>query len=298
MERLNEQIRIQAREKAVLNVQRQEELAANPFRLFDKGTKRKFNLQEAEQADLQLKDLLKTTTQIAAEKDGISAAEREQIENIKRQIDLNRIKLGQAQEEMGGMYDIGKSFTSSLETGMTTAFTDIIQGTKSVKDAFKDMAMSILQAMSKVVAEMIAVYMLKQLISGFGFESNNLPVARDYSFARYGGVFSNGKEMGAYATGGIASGPQAGYPAMLHGTEAVVPLPNGKSIPVDMKGAGQVNNVTVNVHVDKDGNATEEGADASDMESAGMGRAIAKAVQKELQNQKRSGGTLSPYGAA
>ena len=29
------------------------------------------------------------------------------------------------------------------------------------------MAMSILQAMSKVVAEMIAVYMLKQLISGF-----------------------------------------------------------------------------------------------------------------------------------
>jgi len=197
---------------------------------------------------------------------------------------------------MGEMYDIEQSFTTSLESGMTTAFTDIIQGTKSVKDAFKDMAMSILQAMSKVVAEMIAVYMLKQLISGFGFASE--PVARDYSFARYGGVFSKGKEMGAYATGGIASGPQAGYPAMLHGTEAVVPLPNGKSIPVDMKGAGQVNNVTVNVHVDKDGNATEEGADASDMESAGMGRAIAKAVQKELQNQKRSGGILSPYGAA
>ncbi len=306
MERLNEQMRIQAREKAVLNHDRQAELANNPFRLFDKGTNRKFNLRDAELTEEHLQEQLRTTKEIALEKDGISAAEREQIKNIERQISLNQIKLGQAREEMGEMYDIEQSFTTSLESGMTKAFTDIIQGTKSVKDAFKDMAMSILQAMSKVVAEMIAVYLLKQLISGFtspaGFSPGDVGSGMSYNsfdnFARYGGVFSKGKEMGAYATGGVASGPQAGYPAMLHGTEAVVPLPNGKSIPVDMKGAGQVNNVTVNVHVDKDGNATEEGADASDMESAGMGRAIAKAVQKELQNQKRSGGILSPYGAA
>jgi hypothetical protein len=38
----------------------------------------------------------------------------------------------------------------------------------------------------------------------------------------------------AYATGGIASGPASGYTAMLHGTEAVVPLPDGRSIPVRM----------------------------------------------------------------
>ena len=34
--------------------------------------------------------------------------------------------------------------------------------------------------------------------------------------------------------GGIASGPESGYPATLHGNEAVVPLPNGRSIPVDI----------------------------------------------------------------
>jgi len=34
--------------------------------------------------------------------------------------------------------------------------------------------------------------------------------------------------------GGIASGPKSGYNAMLHGTEAVVPLPDGKTIPVTM----------------------------------------------------------------
>lgn len=33
--------------------------------------------------------------------------------------------------------------------------------------------------------------------------------------------------------GGVVSGPKEGYAAMLHGTEAVVPLPDGRSIPVE-----------------------------------------------------------------
>jgi hypothetical protein len=37
-----------------------------------------------------------------------------------------------------------------------------------------------------------------------------------------------------YAVGGIATGPTTGFPAMLHGTEAVVPLPDGKTIPVNI----------------------------------------------------------------
>jgi hypothetical protein len=35
--------------------------------------------------------------------------------------------------------------------------------------------------------------------------------------------------------GGILSGPKSGYQAMLHGTEAVVPLPNSRSIPVEVR---------------------------------------------------------------
>jgi hypothetical protein len=37
------------------------------------------------------------------------------------------------------------------------------------------------------------------------------------------------------ANGGIADGPVSGYAAQLHGTEAVVPLPDGKNIPVEVK---------------------------------------------------------------
>jgi hypothetical protein len=39
-----------------------------------------------------------------------------------------------------------------------------------------------------------------------------------------------------YKFGGVASGPTSGYTATLHGTEAIVPLPDGKTIPVEMPG--------------------------------------------------------------
>ena len=113
--------------------------------------------------------------------------------------------------------------------------------------------------------------------------------------ARTGGILSEGKKLAGYSTGGVARGPGAGYPAVLHGTEAVVPLPNGRSIPVEMQNGGQqTNNVVVNVS--SSGQTSTEGSTGPDMDK--LGGAIAEAVQKELQAQKRSGGILNPYGVA
>ena len=104
---------------------------------------------------------------------------------------------------------------------------------------------------------------------------------------RYGGVMKD------YSTGGIARGRNSGYPAILHGTEAVVPLPNGKSIPVQMQGGAGVNNVSVSVNMGE-GTTNIEGGQG---EAEVLGRLVAGAVQDELQKQKRPGGILSPYGA-
>ncbi len=113
--------------------------------------------------------------------------------------------------------------------------------------------------------------------------------------ARSGGVFSGGRKMQGYASGGIARGSTSGYPAVLHGTEAVVPLGSGNSIPVEIKGGGNVqNNVVVNVSTD----GTSRTESSSGMDADRMGQAVAAAVQAELQNQKRSGGILNPYGVA
>jgi hypothetical protein len=42
------------------------------------------------------------------------------------------------------------------------------------------------------------------------------------------------KMVGGFSEGGVSSGPESGYSATLHGTEAVVPLSDNRSIPVSM----------------------------------------------------------------
>jgi len=179
----------------------------------------------------------------------------------------------------------------------------------SVKDAFANMATNILKSLSKVIAEMLTIRILQAAISGLSTSASTSNAILDQSqnfntallpapappSVRMGGVVSNGKTVPSYSSGGVASGSTSGYPAILHGTEAVVPLPNGRSIPVEMMGgSSQQNNVTVNVAIDNQGNATTD----TSQQGPNIGNIIAQAVQKELQNQKRAGGILSPYGVA
>jgi hypothetical protein len=190
---------------------------------------------------------------------------------------------------------IGSALGQSLESGLGNALNSIVQGTASVKDAFASMATSILQSLAQVITKLLVIKMLEAALGGTSLGDF---LGIDAPAGRTGGIFSNGKKMPGYAVGGVARGPDAGYPAILHGTEAVVPLPNGKSIPVDMKGAGQNNNVVVNVSVDNQGNGKTTTESQSGADAGNLGAAIARAVQQELQNQKRSGGILNPYGVS
>ena len=112
--------------------------------------------------------------------------------------------------------------------------------------------------------------------------------------ARYGGIMEPPK---GYRAGGIANGSSAGYPAILHGKEAVVPLPHGNKIPVEIKGSsGQQNNIGITVNISSDGN-TDTSEESARRDGKDLARAISAAVQDELIKQRRAGGMLSPYGA-
>ena len=184
---------------------------------------------------------------------------------------------------------------------MTSAFDGLIQGTMNAKEAFANMAKSMLSMIAKVITELLVAKLLTAALGGTSFGGFLGIGARTGGVlepkVRTGGVLSEGRKLPGYSAGGIARGKEAGYPAVLHGTEAVVPLPNGRSIPVEMQGANQMNNVTVNVSVDSNGNA-QQGSQSNGKQGESLGAAIATAVQKELQNQKRSGGILNPYGVA
>lgn len=227
---------------------------------------------------------------------------------------LDRVsELEFANEQLSDTSQILNTIENSFTSNFQSAISSLIEGTASVKDAFKSMALSILKSIADVISQLIVANILKTMLGGL---STPIPAGQVNTSAlsvgsglgptstpgfslpgfKNGGLVGN--KMQGYNIGGVAKGPNAGYPVMMHGTEAIVPLPDGKSIPVSMSGsAGQNNNVTVNVAIDSNGNASTS-TEQSSAEAGNMGNLIAKAVQKELQNQKRSGGILSPYGVA
>jgi len=259
--------------------------------------------------DFQIDSLRDKELKAEAAGSSVGAQEKERIKSQREALQEQKNLIEQNFTDIG---KLGKAVGDSLEQNLSRAFESIITGTKSVKDAFLLMGQSILQMMAKIVAEMMAEKALRALMQfapTFFAASTSIPASGPGSFAadianpnyydavgnRYGGVMSNGKKVAGYSQGGIASGRDAGYPAILHGTEAVVPLPNGRSIPVEMKGGGQ-SNVVVNVNMET--GSTDIRSDDEGKQAQEFGRSIAVAVQNEIKNQKRAGGLLSPYGAA
>jgi hypothetical protein len=58
-------------------------------------------------------------------------------------------------------------------------------------------------------------------------------------------------EIGKFKYGGISAGPSSGYLSMMHGTEAVIPLPSGQNIPVSMMGKEDSANEQTGIMVDQ-----------------------------------------------
>ena len=85
----------------------------------------------------------------------------------------------------------------------------------------------------------------------------------------------------ALAEGGVSSGPISGYQAELHGTEAVVPLPDGKTIPVTMtESAGSA---------DKIATAIEEAFGKLSDNQSGL---LAELLYEMRTNNRLTGGIL------
>jgi len=209
------------------------------------------------------------------------------------------------QQELQSMLELKKGIQDSITSNFTQAFQSIVDGSTKAKDAFSQMAQSILADIAQMVTRL---WVLNTLMPAMGAAmktqapTGKVPglVPGQHTGVRTGGpkLKRYGGILEAYAGGGIARGRDAGYPAVLHGTEAVVPLPNGKQIPVEMVGgSGGTNNVSVNISMDNQGGSQEQNtSDNSQMKQLGL--VISGAVQEELQRQKRPGGILSPYGAA
>ena len=134
----------------------------------------------------------------------------------------------------------------SLENNLTDGFLDAVTGAKKAKDAFKDMAKSMIQDLIQIGTRMLIVKAIGGIAGGLGgLFGGSASGVEGFDFSGFGSVSS---AFPSGAGGGVFSGPRSGFPATLHGTEAVAQLGPGKTIPVDLRGSGAptiVNNITI-----------------------------------------------------
>lgn len=230
-------------------------------------------------------------------------------------IDQERIRLQIIKDqtaEYKRSITIAGQLQDTFADGLDNMFLKIIQGTESAKDALKQLAIVVIQEMQRIAAAKLAAGLIEAMAGAFpGFGKGTTDVktgsegpsidALNKAFnmntgsgipglktdARYGGILG---KKGGYSLGGIADGPQGGYSATLHGREAVVPLPNGDKIPVEMKGGHGPINSNINITINNEGES-----EMTTQESSALGEAIQSAVTKEIANQQRPGGLLSPF---
>jgi phage-related minor tail protein len=109
-----------------------------------------------------------------------------------------------------------------------------------------------------------------------------------WTFAN-GGIAPGG--FTAFANGGMVTGPTMGLVGEGRYNEAIVPLPDGKSIPVQLAGGDGGNQIISNITVNVNNGQAQSNATGSN--SSEMGRKIEGAVKQVIVGELRPGGLLA-----
>ena len=187
--------------------------------------------------------------------------------------------------------EVGDLISSSMED----AFMSIVDGTKSVKDAFKSMAASI-------ISELYRIFVIKKIVGGItGF----LPFADGGVFSggsvvpsAKGNIFSGGNVV-PFANGGVVSSPMTfpmtgGKTGLMGeaGPEAIMPLKRGKG---GKLGVVAENNGNVVIH--QNFNFSANGDESVKKIIAQAAPQIAQMTKTSIINDRRRGGsTLAAFG--
>jgi hypothetical protein len=219
---------------------------------------------------------------------------------------------------IGGAKSIGEAFGSS--------FKDMINGSKTVKESMASLFRSVgdyfLDMGSRIISKWIEMQAIQGLMSIFSMFAPGAAAGGGFALGGPGGQGAAGSYGGAmsatsslpsftggagfqpvsmgdfgvqgFADGGMVTGPTLGLVGEGKYNEAIIPLPDGKSVPVDLGGMsdGLGNNITSNivVNVNSDGQSS---SNANGSNSVDLGRKIEGAVKQVIVAELRPGGVLA-----
>jgi len=135
--------------------------------------------------------------------------------------------------------EAGAQLVNSIGDGLTDAFTDIITGTKSAAQAFRDFAITVLQEIARIAAKLLATKIVSSLFGGPAMETGGILPGNVTSTA----------PVKAFARGGIARRPTMALFGEGDTAEAFVPLPDNRSIPVSFVGGGAQTGTQVSINI-------------------------------------------------
>lgn len=149
---------------------------------------------------------------------------------------------------LGGLSDLtsaGKQFAAEVGSAIANeglaAINDWVDGTKSLKEAWKDLGDAILAELQQILVKTLV---LRAVGGVFDFGASLF----GGTAKAQGGItppIKNPIPLKKYAHGGIATGPQFALFGEGRQNEAFVPLPDGRNIPVTMTGGGGAGNVFI-----------------------------------------------------
>ena len=176
-------------------------------------------------------------------------------------------KLRQITEEEARVADLANTIGSAMETSLMS----MVDGTKSVKDAFRDMAADIVRHLYKVLV-------VQQMINAFG---GMMSGSSNASIAKIGGALEN-YDNGGYTGNGPRSGGldgKGGFMAIMHPRETVVDHTKGQQ--ANTNGPTIVQNF----------NFSANGDDSVKKIIAQAAPQIAQMTKNSMLNDRRRGGT-------
>ena len=203
---------------------------------------------------------------------------RDLAEKVAKQEELTKVFEEQRQAQ--------KDLADTIANSMGDALTSIVDGTKSVSDAFKDMARAI-------IAELYQIYVVKQ-ITGMISSGIDSFMGFNASASANGNVFSNGNLV-PYADGGVVGGPtyfpmNDGRTGLMGeaGPEAIMPLKRGKNGKLGVQAEGGSGDVIIHQNF----NFQANGDESVKKIIAQQAPAIANMTKKQILDDRRRGGQM------
>lgn len=181
--------------------------------------------------------------------------------------------------------EVQKEVADTIANSMGDALMSMVDGTKSVKDAFKSMA-------ADIIKDLYRIYVVKQIT---GMISNAIsPYMPTFTPSENGNVFSNGNLV-PYADGGVVGSPTTfpmndGRTGLMGeaGPEAIMPLKRGKNGKLGVQAEGGAGDVIIHQNF----NFQANGDESVKKIIAQQAPAIANMTKKQILDDRRRGGQM------